>query len=88
MTTTTHTEQEALDRMLADNTPASRNGRPPIVLYPSVAAQALQELDVEGLSYATVARRCRRTKPWLIAAHHDGRLQEMAEGRLGKPTGP
>ena len=80
-------EREALDRMLSDDTPDPRLGRPPIVLYPSVAAQVLQELE-DGRSYGVVARRCRRTKPWLIAAHREGRLDEMAKGRLGRPTGP
>ena len=81
-------EQQALARMLADDTPDPRPGRPAIVLYPSVAAQVLLELEVDRRSYQAVARRCRRSKPWLIAAHRDGRLQEMAEGRLGQPTGP
>ena len=81
-------EQELLATMLTDATPDPRPGRPPIVLYPTVAAQVLHELELDGRSYAVVARRCRRTKPWLIAAHHDGRLKEMAEGRLGEPTGP
>ena len=85
---TSLTEQEALEQMLADDTPDPRPGRPAIVLYPRVAAQVLQELEVDRRSYGVVARRCRRTKPWLIAAHREGRLQEMAEGRLGKPTGP
>ena len=79
---------EALQMMLADDTPDPRLGRPPIVLEPEVAALVLQELEVERRSYAVVARRCRRTKPWLIAAHHDGRLQEMAEGRWVEPAGP
>ena len=81
-------EQGALERMLADDSQDPRRGRPAIVLYPSIAAQALHELETRGRSYQAVARRCRRTKPWLIAAHHDGRLKEMAEGRLGEPTGP
>ena len=81
-------ERAVLASMLADDTPDPRPGRPPIVLYPGVAAWALQELEVIGRSYGVVARRCRRSKPWLIAAHHDGRLREMAEGRLGQPTGP
>ena len=85
---TSMSEQTILSMMLADDTPDPRPGRPPIVLYPGVAAQVLHELEQDGRSYAVVARRCRRTKPWLIAAHRDGRLQEMAEGRLGKPTGP
>ena len=38
------TEQEALAHMLDDDTPDPRRGRPPIVLYASVAAQALREL--------------------------------------------
>ena len=62
-------------------------GRPPIVLYPLVAAEVLQEL-LAGRSYRTVARRCGRTKQWLHAVHRDGRLQEMAQGRMGQPTGP
>ena len=86
--TTVYSEPEVLALMLADDTPDPRPGRPPIVLYPSVAAQALQELEVDSRSYGAVARRCRRTKPWLIAAHREGRLQEMAKGRLGAPTGP
>ena len=87
MTGTPLNEQETLNLMLADDTPDPRVGRPPIVLYPAVAAQVLQELE-DGRSYGVVARRCRRTKPWLIAAHREGRLQEMAKGRLGAPTGP
>ena len=82
------TEQEALAHMLDDDTPDPRRGRPPIVLYASVAAQALRELEQDGRSYGVVARRCRRKKSWLIAAHREGRLQAMAKGRLGKPTGP
>ena len=72
--TATLTEQAALALMLADDTPDPRPGRPPILLYPSVAAQVLRELEVDRRSYSVVARRCRRSKPWLIAAHHDGRL--------------
>ena len=86
--TTAYGEQELLATMLADDSPDPRPGRPAIVLYPRVAAQVLRELEVDRRSYGVVARRCKRTKPWLIAAHHDGRLKEMAEGRLGQPTGP
>ena len=86
--TAVFTEEEALAFMLSDTRPDPRPGRPPIVLYPAVAAPVLQELEVDRRSYAAVSRRCRRTKPWLIAAHRDGRLQEMAKGRLVTPTGP
>ena len=81
-------EQAQLALMLTDDTPDPRRGRPPVVLYPSVAARALEELEVDRRSYGAVARRCRRTKPWLIAAHKSGRLKEMSEGRMGQPTGP
>ena len=52
---TVYSEPEVLALMLADDTPDPRPGRPPIVLYPSVAAQALQELDAA-------------TGPWRAAA--------------------
>ena len=81
------TETEALALMLLDNTPDPRRGRRSIVLQPDLAAKALREL-ADGHSYAGVAGRCRRTKPWLIAAHKSGRLQEMAEGRWIEPAGP
>ena len=86
--TTSLTEQEALALMLADDTPDPRPGRPSIVLYPSVAARALQELEVECRGYRSVARRCGRSRQWLHTAHRDGRLKEMAEGRWESPTGP
>ena len=84
--TTVYSEQEALARMLADDMPDPRRGRPPIVLYASVAAQVLQELEVDGRSYRAVARRCGRSRQWLRDAHKDGRLQDMA--RAGEFTGP
>ena len=59
----TYGEMDALASMLADDTPDPRPGRPAIVLYPLVAAQVLQELEVDHRSYGVVARRCRRTKP-------------------------
>ena len=49
--TMTSGEQEALASMLADDTPDPRPGRPPIMLYPGVAAQVLHELEVVGRSY-------------------------------------
>ena len=79
---------EALQLMLADDTPDPRPGRPPIVLEPEVAALVLQELEVNHRSYRVVARRCSRSLPWLHAAHREGRLREMAEGRWNQPTGP
>ena len=79
-------EQGALERMLADDSPDPRPGRPPIVLYPGVAAQVIHELEVVGRSYRAVARRCGRNRQWLRDAHKDGRLQEMA--RAGEFTGP
>ena len=60
---TSLTGQEALALMLTDDTLDPRPGRPGIVLYPRVAAQILHELELDGRSYAVVARRCRRTKP-------------------------
>ena len=55
--TTVYSEPEVLALMLADDTPDPRPGRPPIVLYPSVAAQALQELSTAAA-----------TGPWRAAA--------------------
>ena len=80
------TETEALQLMLADDTPDPRPGRPPIVLEPEVAALVLQELEVVGRSYRAVARRCGRNRQWLRDAHTDGRLREMAGA--GEFTGP
>ena len=80
-------EQAALERMLADNTPDPKPGRPRTVLYPKIAEQALKELAV-GRSYRVVARRCGVSPPWLWSAHRSGGLNEMAEGRMGQPTGP
>ena len=54
--TTFLTEQGALALMLADDTPDLRPGRPAIVLYPSVAALVLQELEVDRRSYQAVAQ--------------------------------
>ena len=84
--TTAFSEEEVLARMLSDDFPDPRPGRPPIVLEPEVAAWVLRELEVDQRSYRTVARRWRRSRQWLRNAHVDGRLQEMT--RAGEFTGP
>ena len=85
---TTRRGDAALERMLSASLQIPRRGRPAMVLYPQVAERALLELEEYGLSYSVVATRCGRKKPWLVAAYHSGRLQLMAEGRMGQPTGP
>ena len=68
--------------------PDLRPGRPPRILPQDTAASALQALEREQRSYRAVAIGCGTSPPWLYAAHKEGRLREMAEGRMGKPTGP
>ncbi len=68
--------------------PDLRPGRPPIILPPDMAASALLALEADNRSYRAVAIGCGTSPPWLHAAHKEGRLREMAQGRMGKPTGP
>ena len=74
--------------MLTIDIPDLRPGRPPIILPPDKAASALLALEAEKRSYRAVAIGCGTSPPWLHAAHKEGRLREMAQGRMGKPTGP
>ena len=77
-----------MDRALSFDVPDLRPGRPPIILPPAKAASALNALESGQRSYRAVAIGCGTSPPWLHAAHKEGRLREMAEGRMGKPTGP
>ena len=74
--------------MLTIDIPDLRPGRPPIILPPDKAASALEALEADKRSYRAVAIGCGTSPPWLHAAHKEGRLREMAQGRMGKPTGP
>ena len=74
--------------LLATEIEDPRPGRPPRILDQDTAARALTGLEKHQRSYRTVAKICGASPPWLHAAHREGRLREMAEGRMGKPTGP
>ena len=74
--------------MLTIDIPDLRPGRPPIILPQDKATAALQALEAGKRSYRAVAIGCGTSPPWLHAAHKEGRLREMAQGRMGKPTGP
>ena len=78
-------EQAALDRMLANDSPDPKTGRPAIVLYPGVAVRALEEL-VQGRSSRVVARQCGVSQAWLLTAWKNGRLEMMVQSLLGAPS--